>query len=61
MSCQVKIRYNSSPTAAQVRAVGDDQLEVRFAAPLSAVTPGQAVVCFDHQQVIGGGWISKAI
>lgn len=55
--CEVKIRYNSPPTPGQVRVTGDDQLEVRFADPVSAVTPGQAVVCYDGDTVMGGGWI----
>ena len=57
--CEVKVRYNSPPTPGRVRAAGDDQLEVRFDQPVSAVTPGQAVVCFDGDRVLGGGWIDS--
>jgi len=57
--CQVKIRYNSQPVPATVTA-HDDQLQVTFDQPQSAVTPGQAVVCYDDQQVLGGGWINSA-
>lgn len=53
----VKIRYNSPPTPGSVRATGDDALEVRFDEPVEAVTPGQAVVCYDGDAVMGGGWI----
>lgn len=55
--CEVKVRYNSPPTPGQVRVTGEDQLEVRFTDPVSAVTPGQAVVCYDGDTVMGGGWI----
>lgn len=55
--CEIKVRYNSPPTPGQVRVTGDDQLEVHFTDPVSAVTPGQAVVCFDGDTVMGGGWI----
>lgn len=55
--CEVKVRYNSPPTPGRVRVVGDDQIEVRFTDPVSAVTPGQAVVCYDGDTVMGGGWI----
>jgi tRNA-specific 2-thiouridylase len=55
--CEVKVRYNSPPTPGSVRVIGDDQLEVRFDPPVSAVTPGQAVVCYDRDTVLGGGWI----
>lgn len=58
--CQAKVRYNSRPSPAQIRATGPDTLEVRFDEPLSAVTPGQAVVCYDGEEVLGGGWIDQA-
>ncbi|MEM9418695.1 MAG: tRNA 2-thiouridine(34) synthase MnmA [Planctomycetota bacterium] len=55
--CEVKVRYNSPPTPGRVRVTGDDALEVAFTDPVSAVTPGQAVVCYDGDTVMGGGWI----
>ena len=58
--CGVKVRYNSQPTSAWVRAIGKDTLEVAFDEGVSAVTPGQAVVCYDGDEVIGGGWINSA-
>lgn len=69
--CEVKVRYNSPPTPGRVRALPSEQahdnadapqrLEVRFDSPVEAVTPGQAVVCFDGEVVLGGGWIDAAI
>ena len=35
-------------------------IEVRFDEPQSAITPGQAVVLYDGDVVLGGGWIDKA-
>lgn len=61
MRCLAKVRYNSPPMPATVRATSDATLEVRFDEPVSAVTPGQAVVCYDGDELIGGGWIDKAI
>jgi tRNA-uridine 2-sulfurtransferase len=60
-ACGVKVRYNSEPTPGQVRSTGPDTLDVRFDQPVSAVTPGQAVVCYDGDRVLGGGWIDRAI
>jgi tRNA U34 2-thiouridine synthase MnmA/TrmU len=36
-------------------------LSVRFDEPMSAITPGQAVVCYDEsgERVLGGGWIDE--
>ena len=58
--CQVKVRYNSPPVPGRVRVTGDDRLEVAFDQPVAAVTPGQAVVCYDQDTVLGGGWIDAA-
>lgn len=59
-TCDVKVRYNSPPVPGQCRVTGPDALEVRFDQPVSAVTPGQAVVCYDGDRVLGGGWIDRA-
>jgi tRNA-specific 2-thiouridylase len=56
-ACTVKIRYNARPVAATVQSLDDNRLRVAFERPQSAVAPGQAVVCYDGQQVLGGGWI----
>jgi tRNA-specific 2-thiouridylase len=40
----------------------DRQLQVVFDEPQFAVTPGQAVVCYDgvkNERVLGGGWIEE--
>ena len=60
----MKVRYNSQPTPGRVRVTGEDGLEVRFDEPVSAVTPGQAVVCYGGEGedvVMGGGWIDAAV
>ncbi|MCC6991394.1 MAG: tRNA 2-thiouridine(34) synthase MnmA, partial [Acidobacteria bacterium] len=48
-------RHQAAP--ARVRALDDGRAGIEFAAPQSAVTPGQAAVCYDGDHVIGGGWI----
>ena len=58
--CDAKVRYNSAPVPARVRATGDDALEVAFDQPVTAITPGQAVVVYDGDRVMGGGWIDAA-
>lgn len=60
MPCTVKVRYNSQPTPGVVRATSADTLSVRLDAPLPAVTAGQAVVCYRDDELIGGGWITRA-
>jgi len=58
--CQAKIRYNHAPVPVTVLRTGEDELAVSFDDPQSAVTPGQAVVLFDGDYVLGGGWIESA-
>jgi len=42
---------------AWVQQSGPDELHLRFAEPQRAITPGQAVVCYDGDVVIAGGTI----
>ena len=38
---------------------GADELTVKFDSPVLAITPGQAVVCYDGERLLGGGWIDS--
>jgi tRNA-specific 2-thiouridylase len=55
--CTAKIRYLHEATKAQVERVGDNRVRVRFSEPQFGVAPGQAVVFYDGDRVLGGGWI----
>lgn len=57
----VKIRYRHAGVAGVVRVTGDGRVEVRFASPQPAVTPGQAVAFYVGSQLLGGGWIMRAL
>jgi tRNA-specific 2-thiouridylase len=57
--CHVKIRYNARPVPASVHVEGE-LMHVRFDQPQDAVAPGQAVVCYDGERVLGGGWIKAS-
>jgi len=43
-----------------VRPAGDRRIEVIFDAPQRAITPGQSVVFYQDELVVGGGIISRA-
>ncbi len=60
-SCTAKFRYNSPPVSARVRAIETNSLEVEFNEPQYGVAAGQAVVCYDEDAVICGGWISASV
>jgi tRNA-specific 2-thiouridylase len=40
-----------------VRALPGARAELVFDTPQAAITPGQAVVFYDEDLVVGGGWI----
>lgn len=52
-----KIRYNHKGERCLVRRTGEDELECIFDQPVRAVTPGQALVLYDENHVLGGGTI----
>ena len=56
----VKSRYKSQETPATLYP-GDGTVEVRFHEPQRAITPGQAVVFYDGEAVLGGGFIEAAL
>jgi tRNA-specific 2-thiouridylase len=58
--CFAQIRYNAPAHPATMTLLPERRLHVEFDEPQFAVTPGQAVVCYDadrNEQVLGGGWI----
>jgi tRNA-specific 2-thiouridylase len=59
--CTAKIRYNSPPQPARYSLRGPDEIEVMFDQPQAAITPGQAVVLYEGEVVLGGGWIERSI
>ena len=57
---QAKIRYRHQAEDAVAWQTPDDLLHVRFVSPQRAITPGQAVVLYDGDIVVGGAVIKEA-
>ncbi len=55
----VMVRYNARPVGATVRLSGA-RLHVVLDTPVEGVAPGQALVCYNGDVVIGGGTIEEA-
>ena len=53
-----KIRYNHKGAWCTVRKTGEDEILCTFEEKQRAVTPGQAVVLYDGEYVLGGGTIT---
>ena len=54
-----KIRYNHKGAWCTVEKTGEDEITCVFEEPIRAVTPGQAVVLYDGEYVLGGGTIQR--
>ena len=52
-----QIRYRHADAPARVQALDTDRAAVEFDAPQVAIAPGQAVVFYHGETVVGGGWI----
>jgi tRNA-specific 2-thiouridylase len=57
MRVRAKIRHRHEPAWATLRSVTADEVEAVFDEPQRAVTPGQAAVFYENDEVVGGGWI----
>jgi tRNA-specific 2-thiouridylase len=52
-----KIRHRHTPAPATLIGAGDDRIRAIFDEPQRAITPGQATVFYQEDEVVGGGWI----
>lgn len=57
MEVTAKIRYSHKGSKATIKMIDDDKLECTFKEKQRAITPGQAVVFYDGDIVVGGGTI----
>jgi tRNA-uridine 2-sulfurtransferase len=57
MRVRAKIRHRHEPAWATLEPAGTNEAVATFDEPQRAVTPGQSVVFYDGDEVVGGGWI----
>jgi tRNA-specific 2-thiouridylase len=55
----VKIRYRHEPAPATIYPLPDAHARIVFDEPQRAITPGQATIFYNGDEVVGGGWIVK--
>jgi tRNA-specific 2-thiouridylase len=56
-----KIRYRHQPVGCRVRLLAGDSCELHFDQPQKAITPGQALVFYRGDEVLGGGRIVRSL
>ncbi|PIJ51965.1 tRNA 2-thiouridine(34) synthase MnmA [Erwinia sp. OLTSP20] len=61
LRCTVKTRYRQTDIPCQVTPLAEDRLDVRFNAPVAAVTPGQSAVFYLDEVCLGGGIIEQRL
>ncbi|NHB96069.1 tRNA 2-thiouridine(34) synthase MnmA [Photorhabdus stackebrandtii] len=59
--CVVKTRYRQQDIPCTVTPINEDKIEVRFANPVAAVTPGQSAVFYQGEICLGGGVIEQRL
>ena len=55
----VQVRHHGTAAAAEIVRLEGDAIELALEEPLSAITPGQSLVLYDGERVLGGGVIER--
>ena len=61
LEVKAKIRYNHPEARALLRLMSKGRISVEFNKPQWAITPGQSVVLYKNNIVVGGATIEKAL
>ena len=61
VECSIRIRYNSPEFEGTVINTGNGKVRVNFKEPQKSVTPGQSVVFYHNDVVLGGATIDKPL
>ncbi|MCC6318697.1 MAG: tRNA 2-thiouridine(34) synthase MnmA [Gemmatimonadaceae bacterium] len=57
---QVRVRHRSAVAPAEIVRVEADTVEFALDEPVAAIAPGQSLVMYDGDRVLGGGFIARA-
>lgn len=56
----VQVRHRAAAAAAEIVRLDADSIELALDEPVAAITPGQSLVIYDGDRVLGGGIIERA-
>lgn len=57
----VRVRHRAALAPAEIVRIDGDEIELALDEPVSAITPGQSLVLYAGERVLGGGFIEKAM
>ncbi len=57
---ELQVRHRGHPAAAEVVRLAPDEIELALDEPIAAITPGQSLVVYAGDRVLGGGFIERA-
>jgi tRNA-specific 2-thiouridylase len=58
---EVQVRYRTKAVPGRVEQLGDGTMQVRLLEPQFAVTPGQSMVLYQGDRLLGGGFIARPL
>jgi len=56
---QLQVRHRAHPTPAEIVRLDHGEIELALEEPVAAITPGQSLVLYDGDRVLGGGFIER--
>jgi len=54
-----QVRHRARPAPAEVVRLEGDEIELALDEPVAAISPGQSLVLYDGDRVLGGGFIER--
>lgn len=61
MQVGIRIRHTQTDNFGHVQKLEENRCQVIFDKPVRAVTPGQAIAFYNGEEVLGGGFIERAL
>jgi tRNA-specific 2-thiouridylase len=56
---EVQVRHRAAPAAAEILRLDGAEIELALDEPVAAITPGQSLVLYEGERVLGGGFIER--
>jgi tRNA-specific 2-thiouridylase len=59
-SVSIRVRHRAPLARGELIRIDDEEIEIALDEPVSAITPGQSLVLYDDERVLGGGFIERS-